>query len=103
MRYFIRKGKQGFTLIELMIVVAIVGILAVLAVYGVRKYLATAKTAEARVAEQREPALLGLGRERVGPRARRRRVHADDVVPRLEQTHERVAPERGLTEQSDPQ
>jgi len=35
-------------LIELMIVVAIVGILAVLAIYGVRKYIANAKTAEAR-------------------------------------------------------
>jgi type IV pilus assembly protein PilA len=35
-------------LIELMIVVAIVGVLAVLAVYGVRKYLANAKSAEAR-------------------------------------------------------
>jgi type IV pilus assembly protein PilA len=35
-------------LIELMIVVAIVGILAVLAIYGVRKYMANAKTAEAR-------------------------------------------------------
>jgi type IV pilus assembly protein PilA len=43
-----RKRLRGFTLIELMIVVAIIGILAVLAIYGVRKYMANAKTAEAR-------------------------------------------------------
>jgi type IV pilus assembly protein PilA len=34
--------------VELMIVVAIVGVLAALAVYGVRKYVSSAKTAEAR-------------------------------------------------------
>src|SRR5262249_14322784 len=42
------RSREGFTLVELMIVVAIVGVLAVLAVYGVRKYIANSKTAEAR-------------------------------------------------------
>jgi type IV pilus assembly protein PilA len=48
MKSFLRKRRTGgFTLIELMIVVAIVAILALLAIFGVSKFLATAKTAEA--------------------------------------------------------
>jgi type IV pilus assembly protein PilA len=42
-----RRRNEAFTLVELMIVVAIVGVLAAIAVYGVARYLKAAKSAEA--------------------------------------------------------
>ena len=64
----IRKSKAGFTLVELMIVVAIVGILAVLAIYGVRKYIANAKTTEARnsLGQISKDAIASYERETMG-------------------------------------
>lgn len=50
MKNFMKKaGQAGFTLVELMIVVAIIGVLSAVAVPNFKKYQAKAKTSEAKV------------------------------------------------------
>ena len=46
-RKSVRRASQGFTLVELAVVVTIVGVLAVIAVVGYRKYILNSKVTEA--------------------------------------------------------
>lgn len=61
------RSARGFTLAELMIVVAIMGVLAALSIYGVRRYLVAAKASEAKhgVGNMARSAFAAFERENV--------------------------------------
>ncbi len=44
-----RKSENGFTLVELMVVVAIIGLLSAVAIPNFQKYQARSKTSEAKL------------------------------------------------------
>jgi type IV pilus assembly protein PilA len=78
------RKARGFTLVELMIVVAIIGILAALAIYGVRKYMTNAKTAEVKTVVGRigKDASGAFNREKLAVTA----VMADTTTAKISNT-----------------
>lgn len=65
-KYRIRRGERGFTLLELLVVLAIMGMLAAIIAPQVIKYLGTSKTATAKIQIQNVMAALELYRLDVG-------------------------------------
>ena len=87
-----RSSRRGFTLVELMIVVAVIGILAALSLTGLRRYLTNAKAGEAKLivgalsraahaAYQREQMQSQVVNEGVEKRSDGEEVVEDDGAP----------------------
>jgi type IV pilus assembly protein PilA len=85
-----RSIQKGFTLIELMIVVAIIGILAAVALPAYQDYTVRAKVSEAVIAGSSAKALLSEAFQADGITGLRAASTAVNVVPRAQKTSKYV-------------